>query len=85
MHDTGAVYWLHQAIKGVDEKNGWVYFSSHKKRSVENHVYRAKLDGSTAAEPEELTEGARHPLALVLARRAPGSSTSTRTRRRRRR
>jgi len=56
VHDTGAVYWLHQAIKRVDEKNGWVYFNSHKKRSVENHVYRAKLDGSTAAAPEELTK-----------------------------
>lgn len=56
VHDTGAVYWLHQAIKAVDEKAGVVYFNSHKKNSVENHVYRARLDGSEAADPKALTE-----------------------------
>lgn len=55
VHDTGAIYWLHQAIKGVDEKAGVVYFNSHRRSSLVNHVYRAKLDGSEAAEPVELT------------------------------
>ena len=53
VRDTGAVYWLHQAIKHVDEKNGWVYFTTIKDNSIENQVYRAKLDGSAS---ERLTK-----------------------------
>jgi dipeptidyl-peptidase-4 len=53
--DTGAIYWLRQAIKAVDETAGVVYFNSHRKSSIENHVYRAKLDGSEAADPKQIT------------------------------
>lgn len=53
VRDTGAVYWLHQAIKAIDEEKGFVYFNALKKSSIENHVYRAKLDGS---ELTQLTE-----------------------------
>ncbi len=38
---TGA----HAAMTGIDEKEGWVYFSALEKSSVENHLYRVRLDG----------------------------------------
>ena len=35
-----------QAILGVDEATGWVYFSGQEKNGTEAHVYRVKLDGT---------------------------------------
>jgi dipeptidyl-peptidase-4 len=33
------------AVLGVDEENGWLYFSGKKDGVVELHIYRIKLDG----------------------------------------
>lgn len=33
-------------VHGVDEKNGWLYFTASPESAVERHLYRAKLDGS---------------------------------------
>jgi dipeptidyl-peptidase-4 len=33
-------------LVAVDEKNGWVYFTSNKDALPERHLYRVKLDGS---------------------------------------
>lgn len=35
-----------RGISGVDEENGWVYFSGAENRGMESHAYRVKLDGS---------------------------------------
>ncbi|MFZ5518059.1 MAG: S9 family peptidase [Candidatus Zhuqueibacterota bacterium] len=43
---SAGVYWLRQAIAAVDEKSGWVYFTSLKESSLEKHLYRIKLNGS---------------------------------------
>ena len=32
-------------MAGINEKDGWVYFSALEKSSVENHLYRVKIDG----------------------------------------
>ena len=34
-----------RAILGVDEANGWLYFTGKKDGVVEEHVYRVRLDG----------------------------------------
>jgi dipeptidyl-peptidase-4 len=38
--------WEVRDIHGIDEKNGWIYFSGTKDSPIETHVYRMKLDGS---------------------------------------
>jgi len=43
-----------RAVVAVDEKEGWVYFTSIKKSSLEHHLYRIKLDGTGL---ERLTQG----------------------------
>lgn len=35
-----------KGLVGVDEKGGWVYFTSNKDALPERHLYRIKLDGS---------------------------------------
>ena len=35
-----------RSISGVDEENGWVYFSGYENRGMESHFYRVRLDGS---------------------------------------
>lgn len=42
----GVAFWVHQSIVGVDDKNGWIYFTALKDSSVERHFYRIKDDGS---------------------------------------
>ncbi len=42
----GGVYWLRQAVVGIDEEQGWIYFTALKKSSVERHLYRIHFDGS---------------------------------------
>jgi dipeptidyl-peptidase-4 len=39
--------WEVRDLHGVDEKNGWIYFSGTKDSPIEQHVYRMKLDGSS--------------------------------------
>jgi dipeptidyl-peptidase-4 len=46
LSSSGPVFWVRKAIAGVDERNGWVYFSALEKSSVEKHLYRINLDGS---------------------------------------
>ncbi len=43
LRDSGAVYWLRQAVKAVDWKKGVAYVSSLKKSSIENQLYSVDL------------------------------------------
>jgi dipeptidyl-peptidase-4 len=47
---TGA--WMVDSLEGVDEQDGWVYFTSTKDGPTERHLYRVPLAGG---EPEKLT------------------------------
>jgi len=38
--------WVVDGLKGVDAKQGWVYFTAAQKDPLERHLYRIKLDGS---------------------------------------
>lgn len=38
--------WEIRELYGVDEERGYVYFSASKDSPIEDHVYRARLDGS---------------------------------------
>jgi dipeptidyl-peptidase-4 len=42
----GGAYWVRQAVTGIDEKDGWVYFTALEKSSIEKHLYRIKIDGT---------------------------------------
>jgi dipeptidyl-peptidase-4 len=47
MASSGAgVFWVRQAVVGIDETEGWVYFTALERSSVERHLYRIRLDGS---------------------------------------
>ena len=46
LSSSGPVFWVRKAIAGVDEKNGWVYFTGLEKSSIEKHLYRINMDGS---------------------------------------
>jgi dipeptidyl-peptidase-4 len=46
--------WEVRALYGVDETNGWVYFSASKDSPIADNVYRVKLSGG---EIERLTKG----------------------------
>lgn len=41
----GRAFWVRQAVTGIDEKNGWVYFTALEKSPLEKHLYRINLDG----------------------------------------
>jgi dipeptidyl-peptidase 4 len=47
--------WEARSITELDEDNGWLYFSGTRDSHLASNVYRTKLDGSIAAEPERLT------------------------------
>ncbi len=38
--------WQVSSLHYVDEENGWIYFTANEKSSLENHLYRIKMDGS---------------------------------------
>ncbi len=40
------MFWVRQAVTGIDEKNGWVYFTTLKDVSTERQLYRVKLNGT---------------------------------------
>ncbi|MFL6335386.1 MAG: S9 family peptidase [Pyrinomonadaceae bacterium] len=40
------VFWVRQAVVGIDEAEGWVYFTALERSSVERHLYRIRLDGT---------------------------------------
>lgn len=42
----GIAFWVRQAVVGVDEKNGWIYFTALEQSSTERHLYRVRPDGS---------------------------------------
>ena len=42
----GIAFWVRQAVVGVDEKNGWIYFTALEQSSTERHLYRIRPDGS---------------------------------------
>ena len=42
----GGPFWLRQAVTGIDEKDGWIYFTALEKSPLEKHLYRIKMDGS---------------------------------------
>lgn len=46
LSSSGPVFWVRKAIAGVDEKNGWIYFTALEKSSLEKHLYRIRFDGS---------------------------------------
>jgi dipeptidyl-peptidase-4 len=35
-----------RAIVGIDENEGWIYFTSIKKSSIDHHLFRIKFDGT---------------------------------------
>ncbi len=39
-------YWWGRSVVGIDEKQGWIYFTALEKSSIERHLYRIKLDGT---------------------------------------
>ncbi|HEX8187834.1 MAG TPA: S9 family peptidase [Pyrinomonadaceae bacterium] len=39
-------FWVKQAVTGIDEGGGWVYFTALERSSVERHLYRVRLDGT---------------------------------------
>jgi len=53
----GLVFWVHQAVTGIDEKNDWIYFTAMKDSSIERHLYCVHSDGTGLT---KLTEGAGH-------------------------
>ncbi|MEO6655214.1 MAG: S9 family peptidase [Pyrinomonadaceae bacterium] len=46
--------WEVRSLYGVDQKNGWVYFSATKDSHIAENIYRVRLDGG---EPERLSTG----------------------------
>jgi dipeptidyl-peptidase-4 len=46
LRSSGGVFWMRQSLHGVDEENGWAYFTSLEKAPTERHLYRIRLDGS---------------------------------------
>lgn len=39
-------FWVRKSVGAVDERNGWVYFTSGETSSIQRQVYRARLDGT---------------------------------------
>lgn len=52
--------WDVSSLEGVDEVNGWVYFSANRETPIEYHLYRISLkaDANSKQEPEKITSGA---------------------------
>jgi dipeptidyl-peptidase-4 len=40
------VFWVRQAVTGIDETGGWIYFTAMERAPLERHLYRIKMDGS---------------------------------------
>ncbi len=43
---SGGAPWVRRAVSGIDESNGWIYFTSLEHSPIERHFYRIKFDGS---------------------------------------
>ena len=48
-----SIFWLRQAVMGIDETQGWVYFGALERDGQGGDLYRIKMDGSGM---ERLTE-----------------------------
>jgi dipeptidyl-peptidase-4 len=46
MVSSGGVFWVRQAVTGIDSDNDWIYFTALKDSSIERNLYRVKSDGS---------------------------------------
>ncbi|MBS1787814.1 MAG: DPP IV N-terminal domain-containing protein [Acidobacteria bacterium] len=46
MVSSGGVFWLKQAVAGIDEANSTVYFTALEHSPIERHLYRINFDGS---------------------------------------
>lgn len=46
--------WNVQSLEGVDEKNGWVYFTAPAQSPIDTDLYRVSLNGGA---PQRLTQG----------------------------
>jgi dipeptidyl-peptidase-4 len=46
MASSGGVFWVRQAVAGIDSENDWIYFTALKDSSIERNLYRVKSDGS---------------------------------------
>jgi len=42
----GGPAWVDQAVTGIDQKDGWIYFTALEKSSIEHHLYRVRMNGS---------------------------------------
>lgn len=42
----GGMFWVRQAVTGIDEQGGWVYFTTLRDVSTERQLYRVKMDGT---------------------------------------
>ena len=51
----GLAFWVRQAIVGVDEKAGWIYFTALERSSIERHLYRIRFNGT------ELSQVSKEP------------------------
>jgi len=46
MASSARVFWVRQAVAGIDSENDWIYFTAIKDSSIERNFYRVKSDGS---------------------------------------
>ena len=46
MVSSGGVFWVRQAVAGIDSDSDWIYFTALKDSSIERNLYRVKTDGS---------------------------------------
>lgn len=46
LHGSTPIFWLRQAVAGIDEEGGWVYYGSFEHDPLENHLYRSRFDGT---------------------------------------
>lgn len=46
MRASSGYSWVDQSVVGIDERDGWVYFTALEKSPLERHLYRVRLDGS---------------------------------------
>ncbi|RMF59309.1 MAG: S9 family peptidase [Calditrichaeota bacterium] len=46
LRSSGGPFWLRRSVSAIDEKHGWIYFTSLEKSSIERHLYRIRMDGT---------------------------------------
>ena len=54
--------WEVRQLHGVDEQNGWVYFSGTERSHIGSDVYRVRLDGSALTRPDRSRGHASRPI-----------------------